>query len=125
MTEAEAMEVVMLASDNAMAAYSMFLTILFAYMTVAYFVGRNLTPFQVIAASGMYFVSCVTIMAATFLYVRTWGVIKRDFPGGVEALESTPIWNETLWQTTLIVTMTAGLVIGFYFMYRVRNPKIE
>ena len=124
MTEAEAIEAVMMASSNAMTVYSIFLTVLFAYMTVAYLAGKNLTSFQVVAASGMFIVSSLSCMATTHLYIHAWGVITREFPGGISALEGS-FWNEPLFQTLLLSTMIIGIVTGLYFMYRVRYPKPE
>jgi hypothetical protein len=121
MTEAEAFEAVMLASDNAMTAYSIYLTVLFAYMTVAYLAGKNLTSFQMVAASGMFIVASLTCMASAHLYIHAWGVITREFPGGISALEGS-FWNEPLFLTVLLVTMIVGIVMGLYFMYRVRYP---
>jgi hypothetical protein len=124
MTEAEAFEAVMLASGNAMTAYGIFLTVLFAYMTVAYFVGKNLTSFQMVAASGMFIVASLTCMVTAHLYIHAWGVITREFPGGISALEGS-FWNEPLFLTVVFVTMIVGIVIGLYFMYRIRYPDSE
>jgi hypothetical protein len=54
MSEAELFELVFIAGTTAMTAFSFFITFTFAYLTVAYFLGSNLSTLEVMIVSAVY-----------------------------------------------------------------------
>ena len=121
MTEAEILELVVMYTEGAMTSYSIYLTITFAYMTVAYFVGDKLSHFQVVAASGLYLVGSLTGLLSAYVHVHTWSTLKSEFPGGVSALDSSLWWNGELWKVLITTSLVIGILVSLYFMYNVRR----
>ena len=71
MTEAEALELAVMCVDNAMTAFSVFISITFAYMTVSFLAGSKLSNFQALAASGLYIFTAGVTILCTYLHIRT------------------------------------------------------
>ena len=61
MTEAEVIESMVLLGDGAVNIFTVFISVTFGYLTVAYFVGRDLTQFQLYAVTGLYLVTSITL----------------------------------------------------------------
>jgi hypothetical protein len=121
MTEAEILELVAMYAEGAMTAYSIYLTITFAYMTVAYFVGDKLSHFQVAAASGLYLVGSLTGLLSAYVHVHAWSTLKSEFPGGLSALDSSIWWNGEFWKVLIAASLFFGILVSLYFMYNVRH----
>ena len=121
MTEAETMELVAIYTAGAMTAYSIYITITFGYMTVAYFVGDKLSTFQVVAASGLYLVASITGVITAYIHVHTWSTLKAEFTGGLSALDSSIWWNGEAWKVLIVASLLFGVLISLYFMYNVRH----
>jgi hypothetical protein len=54
MTEAEIWQLLIMASGSASNSFSVLLTMVFAYLATAYFVGSRLTGFQTLVVSGLF-----------------------------------------------------------------------
>jgi len=121
MTEAEVLELIAIYIENAMTGFSIFITVTFAYMTVAYIVGSKMSPFQVWAASGLYLFAALCALLCVYLQVHTWSALRSGFPGGILALDSAALYNGSFWKIFLTTTQLLGIAISFYFMYNVRN----
>ena len=112
-------------TQNALAMNEYNLATLTGYLLIAYFIGANLTLFQV---SFVNFVFLLTRLAG---YLSLQGVLKRteyfqqqvvdadpDIPVGQLALGG---YGGAV-QTTLFVAITLGCLV---FMWQVRHPKTE
>jgi len=122
MSEVEAFEMTLLAASNATDAFAQYITFTFAYITAAYFVGNQLSRFQVLAASGLY------LFAALFAF----GNSVTDIQWMAKAVEHTGdlapegiASNTDFWFTSAGSLMMLGILISLYFMWNVRNRKPE
>lgn len=121
MTESEAMEVVAIYTDVAITCFSIYLTLTFAYLTVAYIAGIKLTAFQSRAISGLYVFGSGSALLCQYILIRGWGtVIEYAVP-----LHSVPLWDDDFWITTMWSIELSGVFLGLYFMWSVRNPKVR
>lgn len=123
MTEAEALELVLLSVDNANVSLSLFVSITCAYMTVAYIVGSKLSRFQALAVSGLYIFTAGVFVITIYVHVRTWGELQRGVPGGIAAMENIPLWNESFWAYYATSACVIGMCICLYFMWNIRHPN--
>ena len=126
MTEYELIDAINGVMSNALASQALFITVLSAYVVMAYTAGRQLTTFQVGFISFVYVVFSLTISiswADMVLELRTASVLLDDVRGGSLGLD-----NES------VVAPVAGLIIGIRavmvmgalgFMWSVRHPKAE
>ena len=118
MTEAETLELISMYYGNAIDAFALYITFTFAYLTVAYFVGRALTRFQVFAASGLYLVSTLSTALGVILPMVAW----TELLGSRQTLLGKfRIWNGEFFMWYLGAIFTIGIIVSLYFMFNVRT----
>lgn len=122
MTEVEAFELMLMSSSNATNAFSQYITFTFAYITAAYFVGSQLSRFQVLAASGLYLFAAIFAMGNALTDLQ-WADEAVERTGGLapEGIAS----NMDFWFMSAGILMTIGIFVSLYFMWNVRQPKTE
>ena len=119
MTESEAMELVAIYTDVAISCFSIYITLTFAYLTVAYLAGIKLTAFQTRAISGLYVFGCFSALMCQYILIRGWGsVLEYAVP-----LHSVHLWDDDFWITFVWSIEISGILLGLYFMWSVRHPK--
>ena len=94
MSESETLELISLYYGNAIDAFTIYISFTFAYLTVAYFVGSQLTRFQVIAASGLYMISATSAALGAIMPMLAWSEFVRSRE---TALSKFDLWNGELW----------------------------
>jgi len=118
MTESEALEVLSNFGDNAATYLAMFITITFAYLMVAYFVGRALTRFQCIAISVLYIVSSLVTGTTTVGWANAWLILKSQQK---TMLEQVWVFSKPGIFPALISVLIGVALLSLYFMYDVRR----
>ena len=112
------LELIALYIGNLMTAFSVYLTVTFAYLTASYFTGIHLTLFQTTALTGLYLfsaVSCIGTMVVNFLVLAD---LEPAFP---ETLQASVIGNADAWNVYMATVMSIGIIVSVYFMYNVRQ----
>jgi hypothetical protein len=121
MTEAEANEFLALWVANSISAFSVYLSLTFAYMTVAYVVGSRLSRFQALAVSTLYvagtLISLLSIMNSLRLYQ---GILEQS-----EFLQRQVLVSGDIWSFTVAPVLGLGIFVSLYFMWNIRHPKTE
>ncbi len=125
MTEVEMFEMAAAYISNAMTAFGIYLTIVFAYLATTYFVGKDLSRIQTLIIS-VLFVVAATVALLTF---RTQSLAVIHFQGQLNAVNNVfsfanaPIAHN---MTKVILPLFAGgILASLYFMWDVRHPKPE
>ncbi len=123
MTEYEILDLVGGESAQSATQFTLYLSVLFAYLITAYFVGDKLTRAQVFLLSGLYiFVNLA----------QAWGmVLTMNRVGELMEMkaEISPLteWEEgyvgygNLWAIAMVI----GVLASLYFMWNVRHPNTE
>ena len=117
MTDQEAIEAL---SDIAMtgATYlSIFISITFAYLTVAYLVGSKLTRFQAAVISSFYVIVSLLAGSATLVWNDGWFNLYRDHPS---VLRDVWLVNGLAWTELLYVVLIGIVATSLYFMHDIR-----
>jgi hypothetical protein len=122
MSEAESLELIALYTANAITSFSLYISFTFAFLVAAYFVGRDLSRFQAITISGLYFVAAISGSLSLFASVHAWVVIKRST---ATVFNTVPIYNETLWLVMMPIILVLGILISIYFMWDVRHRELK
>lgn len=122
MTEAEALETIGIYTANAHTAFTLYLSFTFAYFASAHFVGRDLSRFQVFAATGLYVVSAISGLLAAVANVQVWGAVASETR---TVMDSLPLFDSRVWVLFLSTTMVMGIFLSLYYMWDVRHPKAE
>jgi len=122
MTEAEAFEFALMAKANAVTTFTVYITFTFAYLAAAFFVGRKLTRFQALAASGLYVFSA---MSAVMNHQSDLKFYKTalDHAGNLGPRDI--VSNPDFWSIYLGSLLLVGIFVSLYFMWSVRHPRIE
>ncbi len=122
MTEYEIVDVISNATSNMLAAQALFITIVSAYVVVAYSVGKDLTTYQVSFVNvGFLLFVVISIQSALGLTGQiSLHVEKLNEYRDVEGSASIAL------TTAILVGVRAILIIGaLIFMWQVRHPKTE
>ncbi|MEM7543185.1 MAG: hypothetical protein AAF384_16600 [Pseudomonadota bacterium] len=118
MSEAEAIEALANISSVAGTYFSIFISLNFAYLTVAYLVGRALTRFQMIIITSIYLLSSSLMAFTTIIWSQAFMRIHRReetvFTGlaGIESIG---------WLPAMYVLFATVITASTYFMYDIRR----
>jgi len=129
MTEAEILELLEIATTNAYMGFTLYLSVMFAYVVTAYFVGKNLSKIQGVLASGLFVFGAFTSTGATVIpLARGAGYINSAKALSDRTFEA-PFWwafeGSDFWVYLLLTTCSGGVILGLYFMWNVRQSKKE
>ena len=121
MTEAELWQLQLLAAANTAEAFQGVLTIVFAYLVTAYFVGRRLTRFQSALVSLLFLLGAVSASFMSIVEFRRAALFMGQLTSrfGVESISPNAV-------IIPLYAVLMGLLISaaVYFMYQIRrNPE--
>ena len=122
MSEAETLELIAIFSANSWNYFAIYLSITFAYLAVAYFVGANLNRFQVNAISGLFIVSASGATIAAFTTTSTWIALIKSRP---TLMDDIAIYSAGIWDYYIAAPMVVGIFVSLYFMYEIRARKTK
>ena len=129
MTEAELLELLELAAANAFAAFTMYLTVMIAYIVTAYFVGNKLSFTQVVLASGLFIFSAFASTAATIMSLARGAGYVNAAKALSDSIYQAPFWwayeGSHFWVYFLLITCSVGVILGLYFMWNVRHAETQ
>ncbi len=120
MTEAEALELIGIYTANSHTAFTLYLSFTFAYLATAHFVGRELSRYQVFAASGLYVTAAISGYMGVLANVQVWGKVA-DATRTV--MDDLPMFDAGLWMIFLATIMILGVFISLYYIWDVRHAK--
>lgn len=118
MTESEALEVIAAFGANTMSAFSSYLTLTSAYLILCYIIGANLTRFQVVAVSALYFFAALITTASAIGQQQAIAEIQKN---SKTVLDAIPIWNMDTWNIGMGLLMGSGILMSLYFMCHTRS----
>ena len=120
MTEVEAFELAAIWSANVLTCLSLYITFTFAYLATAFFVGRQLSTFQAVAASVLYLFAAgsMTIGLLADLQWLDAAIIHAGSlaPDGIST-------RSEFWVLYLGVLAISGILLSLYFMWDVRKTR--
>jgi len=121
MNIAEANEVGAMWIANAFSAFSIYLTITFAYLTIAYLAGKGLSRFQVLSVSTLYVAGAFISLLSCVNQLKYFNAVLQQS----EALQSaTPITGD-FWIYYAVPLFSFGILVCLYLMWDVRHAKTK
>ena len=124
MSEAEILEAVGQYSDIVISTTALYSSILFAYLATAYFVGKELSRFQVQVISGMFVAISGLLIIVCVSLVHAWMEILTK-GGPITALEMVPFFRFQGWHYLSGILLSAGAIAALYFMFDIRRANNE
>ena len=113
MAEAEALEVLSNISINAATYWTMFVSFTFAYLTVAYFVGKSLSRFQCVAIFVFYIICAFMSGVTTVGWSEAWFIFKaREHT----FIDDVIVFTDIGLFYALIFVLSAISITSLYFM---------
>ena len=101
---------------NAISAMALNITVMSAYLLVAYLVGKDLTLSQTIIATGLYLAFAGSGVVGIFSYYNEAFILSRTYGDG-----RFPVW----WAYVIGGLYFAGILGCLKFMWDIRHPKAE
>jgi len=99
---------------------SIYFSITFAYISVAYLVGRTMSRFQCLAVSFLYVVAAGIFGGSTVGYTDAWFTVKAQ---NKTTLDKVWIMQDVGWYPATWIMVVAVTALSLYFMYDVRKKK--
>ena len=119
MTEVEATTALASVGDTMCSFTGLWVSVTFAYLTVAYFVGRDLSRFQNMAVSGLYGVSALLFSLGALVHAEAWLEIAVNSQTVYKTISTSPLYSFVM--PTFVLILGVGISVSFYFMYNVRH----
>ncbi len=121
MTEYEIVNTAGMAFGNGLSSFTVFFSLVTAYLVTAHMAGRSLSRPQVIIINVCYF------LAAAFFGIFTVAVFFRGMQMSmaaqrIETVTSFQVPDGTGWQWVALIVVVV-LTASFYFMWTVRHPQ--
>ena len=126
MTEAEFVGLIQNATSYFMSAFTIWLSIVSAYLIAAYAVGRNLTAVQTFIISVLYIVCSSMFAALTLLFTTRVATMIQTKVEKFPAADWPVRYDDLVAQYIslgLALIMVLGVVASLYFMWSIRHPK--
>ena len=118
----EASEAMAMWVANVIESFSVYLTVTFAYLTVAYLAGKKLSGFQVLVISVLYTsaagISLLSCINQLFFYTA----IANEIDSAIAAV---PLTSGEFWIYAISPLLIVGVLVSLLFMWNVRHPKTE
>lgn len=122
MTEAELWQLFFAANERVGDTFSGLLTVTFAYLATAYFVGKRLSAFQTLVVSFLY------VYAAGLLAVSSSTLLNRQLEFGVLLQELNPDRFFLIGMGLMLVytvLLALSIPVSLFFMWQIRrNPAL-
>ena len=118
MTEAELWEMFFEASSVAATVFSVALTVNFAYLATAYFVGTRLSTFQTLVVSFLY------VFGAGILTMSFAGMLNQGLEFGARLQEIYPdrfFLISPGYVLTFVILLALSIPVSLFFMYQIRR----
>ena len=122
MTEAELLELMCIWTQSVQGTFGLLLTVLFAYLATAYFVGNRFNNFQAIVVSVLF------AFGAGFMLIGLFGAMTRMVYLASQLKQMLPdqMFIASPGIARAFLTLTAlSIPVSLFFMYQIRrNPKL-
>jgi len=112
------LELIALYIGNLMTAFSVYLTVTFAYLTASYFAGGKLSAFQSATVTGLYVFAAASCVGSIVVNLLVLSDLEPGFP---QSLQGRFIANADAWNIYMTCVMSLGIIVSIYFMYDVRK----
>ena len=121
MTQAELWELNFICIANSLTAFSIYLTVTFAYLGVAFFVGAKLSRLQAFVMSGLFIFASLAALGGCMAQLRRASEFQLQLQSQSGELALMPLTNASFWVTYMPLLMLAGVVVSLYFMWDTRR----
>jgi hypothetical protein len=123
MTQAELWEMNFMCIANALTAFSIYLTVAFAYLATAYFVGKKLSGLQTFVVSGLFIFASISAIGGCMAQLRRASEFQLQLASQSEELLLMPLTNASFWKTYMPLLMASGVLVSLYFMFDRRRQS--
>ena len=121
MNEADLVEAIQNSVELALTAFVLYLTVTFAYLTVAFLAGSKLTRFQAIAVSGLYLTAAVASTLSCFTFHQMLGKLLLNLSSTTQLFSKIALMNADFWKFYIASLLSLGMLVSLYFMYDCRR----
>jgi len=124
MTEAELWELNLLAVANTLTAFSVYLTVAFAYLAASYFVGSSLSRLQAFVISCLFIFASASCIGACTAQLHRASDFQKLLSSQSNEMLLMPLQNASFWATYMPFLMGTGVIVSLYFMYNTRSKIV-
>ena len=122
MSEAEAIEALSDMAINVSTFFSIFVSLTFAYLTVAYLVGKELSRFQLVIINYLYILCTVLMGASMAIWNEAWLKLHHR---ETTVFSGSWLLDAINWKVGAYVMLASILVASLYFMHDIRKERSQ
>jgi hypothetical protein len=120
MSESELLELMATYSGNALTAFTIYISFTFAYLTVAFIVGRKLSRVQAIIVSVLYVFSAMSTVLANIGQISAMRATQPDLVESA-VYQRITLMDGDMWLIYMPILLVSGIFGSLYFMYDARK----
>ena len=124
MTDSEIWELAIGSADNAMTAFSIYLTVTFAYLVASYLAGAKLSRLQTALISGLYIFGAGSGLITCVSHTYRAKILQDMLASKSEPYANAFTVGGGFWTIYMATLLSIGMVVSLYFMYDIRR-KVE
>ena len=121
MAEADLVEAIQYSIEIALTSFGLYLTVTFAYLSVAYLAGSKLTKFQATAVSGLYLIAAVATTLTCLTTHQMLGELLSSLSSTTRVFSEIRLMNSEFWKAYIFSLMSLGMIVSLYFMHDCRR----
>jgi len=121
MTDAEIWELALGSAANAMTAFSIYLTVTFAYLVASYLAGAKLSRLQTVLISGLYVFGAGSGLLTCVSHIYRAMILQDMLASKSETFAKAFAVGGGFWSIYMSILLSAGMVVSLYFMYDIRR----
>lgn len=118
----ESSEAMAMWTANAIESFSVYLTVTFAYLTVAFLAGKKLSGFQVFVISVLYASAAGISLLSCINQLLFYTAIANEVDFGIAV---SPLSSGMFWIYYISPLFIVGIVVSLWFMWNVRHPRTK
>ena len=121
MSEAELFELVAIYVSNCISAFTVYLSLVFGYLTVAYLIAPRLTRYQAIVATTIYLMGAISCVLTLLHSLSVLIGIENQLQLASEIYNDVIFGNSGIWLISMALITSSGLIGSVMFFYNVRT----
>ncbi len=123
MTDSEIWELAIGSADNAMTAFSIYLTVTFAYLVASYFAGAKLSRMQTVMISGLFVFGAGSGLLTCVSHVYRSAILQDMLVSKSETFAKAFALGGRFWPVYMAILLSGGMAVSLYFMYDIRRKS--
>lgn len=125
MSDAEMFELVAVYVSNCISSFTVYLSLVFSYLTVAYLIAPKLTRVQCVLATSIYLLGAASCIATLLYSLSVLAPIVDNLTETSQLYRQVVFGDPHLWFLSMAAITVAGLIGSVVFFFNIRHTSVS